>query len=575
MCIIVRSNCRSAATSGVDDPTQRRGGAHIPRNVGDSGQIGSERVQRGEERGQSRRKEAGERRPRSATARGTAVALMVGIALVSIATGASARGRYANSARTGARVTTTRPARGYTPSFEPGPCASDVPNDPSVECGVLTVPENRDRPHRAEVQLPVAIVRSQAAEQAPDPIVYLTGGPGAAAFPIINFVLAVDLGGPRDVIVLSQRGAAASTPNLDCPEFIDGAWARFATADPDAVEQQRFNQAVRACRDRLEASSVDLNAYNTITNAADVADLRVALGILEWNIWSGSYGTVLAQEVMRHHSQGVRSVVLDSTAPLDKGFGGTGDVRRAMEAIEHLLAGCAASPACAAAHPTLASDLKEVVARLEVQPYESVVADDTGTQRAIAFTGRDLTYGLANLPRIRSLIPQFPQLVSQLNAGQYGVIDALASRLIPLLYAQSDGMFLSVNCADRAHIDARAGLRRLIAAHPEYETASTMGAQCPAWAVRPVPRSFNRPVTSMIPTLVLAGEWDHVTPPKPAREATEHLKRSFFVEFPGLTHVALRFESPCSQSIFRAFFDNPAQQPDTTCVQGMPEPLWQ
>jgi pimeloyl-ACP methyl ester carboxylesterase len=467
------------------------------------------------------------------------------------------------------------PAPKYTPTFESGPCAADVPNNPRIECGVLTVPENRGRPKRAQVHLPVAIVRSQAAEKAPDPIVHLTGGPGAPAFPIINFVLAADLGGPRDVIVLSQRGAAASIPNLDCPEFVDAAWARFATADRDAVEQQRYNRAVRACRARLEASGVDLSSYNTVTNAADVADLRVALGISEWNIWSGSYGTLLAQEVMRHHPQGVRSVVLDSTAPLNKGFGGTGDVRRAMDAIEHLLAGCAASSACAPAHPTLGSDLKEVVTRLEVQPYQSVVADDTGTQRAIAFTGRDLTYGLANLPRIRSLIPQFPQLVSQLHAGQYSVIDALASRLIPLLYAQSDGMLLSVNCADRAHIDARAGLRRLIAAHPEYETASTPGAECSAWPVRPVPQSFNRPVTSRIATLVLAGEWDHVTPPKPAREATKHLKRSFFVEFPSLTHVALRFESPCSQSIFRAFLDNPTRQPDMSCVQGMPELQWQ
>jgi pimeloyl-ACP methyl ester carboxylesterase len=494
--------------------------------------------------------------------------------VIAFALGAS-MGVFATAPASASPLERTARTRGYTPAFEPAPCAADVPRDPRVECGVLTVPENRERPKQAQVRLPVAIVRSQAAEKAPDPIVHLTGGPGAPAFPIINFVLAVDLGGPRDVIVLSQRGAVASAPNLDCPEFVDAAWARFATADPDAVEQQRFNQAVRACRDRLEASGVDLSSYNTITNAADVADLRVALGISEWNIWSLSYGTRLAQEVMRHHPQGVRSVVLDSTAPLDKGFGGTGDVRRAMDAIEHLLAGCAASPPCAAAHPTLASDLKEVVTRLEVQPHQSVVADDTATERAIAFTGRDLMYGLANLPRIRSLIPQFPQLVSQLHAGQYGVIDALASRLIPLLYAGSDGMGLSVNCADRAHIDVRAGLRRLIAAHPEYETASTPGAECPVWPVRPVPRSFNRPVTSTIPTLVLAGEWDHVTPPKPAREATKHLKRSFFVEFPGLTHVALRFESPCSQSIFGAFFTNPTQRPDTSCVQGMPELQWQ
>jgi pimeloyl-ACP methyl ester carboxylesterase len=307
------------------------------------------------------------------------------------------------------------------PTNESAPCVAGVPSDPMVECGVLTVPENRDRPQRAQVHLPVAIVRSQAAVKAPDPIVWLTGGPGGPAFPIINFVLAADLGGPHDVIVLSQRGAAASMPNLDCPELADATWALFATPDPKAVEQPPSTDALRACRARLRGSGVDLNAYNTITNAADVADLRVALGIKEWNLWGGSYGTLLAQQVMRDHPQGVRSVVLDSMTQPDKGFGGTVAVREGIDAIQQLLEGCAASPVCAAAHPTLARDLDEVVTRLDAQPYQSVATDPTtGTQRPLVFTGRDLIYGLANLHRVVALIPQFPQVVRQLKAGQYG-----------------------------------------------------------------------------------------------------------------------------------------------------------
>ena len=265
---------------------------------------------------------------------------------------------------------------------------------------MLTVPENRERPHGAQVQLPVAIVRSQAATKAPDPIVHLTGGPANPAFPIIGFVLATDLGGPRDVIVVSQRGAAASTPSLDCPELADATWAQFATADPAAVEQRTYDDAVRQCRARLQASGVDLNSYNTVTNAADVADLRVALGVKNWNLWGLSYGTLFAQEVMRDHPDGLRSVVLDSLLPPNRGFGGTAGVHQRMKAIQHLLAGCAASPACAAAHPTLAGDLKDVVAALDAQPYQSVVTDPgTGTQHPIAITGRDLIAGLAFSPR--------------------------------------------------------------------------------------------------------------------------------------------------------------------------------
>ena len=496
-------------------------------------------------------------------------------AVITAVTLALSTSTFATLPASASRVAKTPYAPRYTPTFESGPCAAGVPNDPRVECGVLTVPENRDRPQQAQVRLPVATVRSQAATKAPDPIVYLAGGPGQAAFPILKFVLATDLGGPRDVIVLSQRGTAASTPNLDCPELTDATWAQFATADPPALEKGPFDAAVRLCRARLRASGVDFNSYNTVTNAADVADLRLALGVRDWNIWSLSYGTALAQQVMRDHPDGLRSVVLDSTVPPDKGFGGTDDVGRAMDSIKRLLAGCATSPACNAAHPTLARDLTDVVAALDAQPYQSVVTDPDGAQRAIAFTGRDLIYGLANIPRISSLISQFPQLVSQFKAGQYGFIDTLASTLIPQLYTTSDGMHLSVQCADRAHIDVQAGLRRLLAAHPEYDAVGTgVSAACPAWPVRPVPRSFNHPVTSAIPTLVLAGEWDPTTPATAARDLAKHLKRSSFVELPGAGHVVVRFENPCAQSLLQGFFANPTQRPNTTCVSQLPEPAW-
>jgi pimeloyl-ACP methyl ester carboxylesterase len=473
-------------------------------------------------------------------------------------------------------ATVSRRPPSYTPRFGSGPCASGVPANPRIECGTLTVPENRDRPQGAQVQLPVAIVRSQAATKASDPIVYLAGGPGGPAFPILTLVLATDLGGPRDVIVFPQRGAGASTPNLDCPELADATWALFATADAAAVEQRPYDDAVRGCHDRLQASGVDLSSYNTVTNAADVADLRVALGLREWNLWGVSYGTALAQEVMRDHPHGVRSVVLDSTVPLVGGFGGTGAVRGAMDAIQHLLAGCAGSPACAAAHPTLASDLNDVVAALDAHPYQSVVTDaNTGMQRAIAITGRDVISALPSLSSGSSLISLFPQLVSQLKAGQYGLIDMLASQLIPGILPQSSGMYLSVMCADRAHIDNQAGLRRLLAEHPDYEAVPTgAAAACSAWPVRPVPRSFNQPVTSAIPTLVLAGEWDATTPAKAARGVARHFTRSFFVEVPGLGHV-VTFNNPCPQSLLTGFIANPTQRPNTTCVQQMPEPQWQ
>ena len=71
---------------------------------------------------------------------------------------------------------------------------------------------------------------------------------------------------------------------------------------------------MKACHDRLSPSA-DLAAFNSTESAYDLADLRAALGIKQWNVFSHSYGTDLALIYMRQDPQGIRSVILDGLAP--------------------------------------------------------------------------------------------------------------------------------------------------------------------------------------------------------------------------------------------------------------------
>ena len=104
-------------------------------------------------------------------------------------------------------------------------------------------------------------------------------------------------------------------PLLGCPEadeFVNDAISVPFTAESTTAADAA---ALQKCRDRLAATGVDLAAYNTAENAADIADLRVALGIDTWNVYGVSYGSNLALSVLRDHPQGIRSVVLDSVSP--------------------------------------------------------------------------------------------------------------------------------------------------------------------------------------------------------------------------------------------------------------------
>lgn len=131
-------------------------------------------------------------------------------------------------------------------------------------------------------------------------------------------------------------------------------------------------------------------------------------------------------------------------------------------------------------------------------------------------------------------------------------------------------MYLSVDCADRAAFDIRSGIPAVLRAHPHYTTLLTLDLDrlCPIWPVKPAPKSFTQPAT-----LVLAGQYDPITPPAQGKTAAKHLSRSTFVEFPGLGHGVV-LAHPCPESIFRTFLTDPTTTVDTTCVATMEGPQW-
>ena len=214
-----------------------------------------------------------------------------------------------------ATSTTTHAA---TASYAKAPCPNPIyPSVPrfdlgaGVECGYLTVPQNRADPDGRKIRLVVATRKSTSPNPKPDPVVYLAGGPGGTALVhgFDNWQL------DRDLILLGERGTIKDDPFLSCPEVDQFLADAVGIGAEDPVYDEKSAAALRTCRDRLTKQGINLAAYNTTENAADVADLRIAMGIDQWNIYALSYGTDLALQTLRDHPEGIRSVVLDSVLP--------------------------------------------------------------------------------------------------------------------------------------------------------------------------------------------------------------------------------------------------------------------
>jgi pimeloyl-ACP methyl ester carboxylesterase len=156
------------------------------------------------------------------------------------------------------------------------------------------------------------------------------------------------------------------------------------------------------------------------------------------------------------------------------------------------------------------------------------------------------------------------------NTGDFSIADDWAPATMDLdSYQIQWGFYRNRDCREEApfysyenYYALMEGLPRQIVAH--YEPSLIMGL-CEAWAVEPAAHIENQAVVSDVPALVLSGEIDPITPPRWARGAAEHLSNSYFYVFPGYGHGVTR-KSHCALDMMLQFFDDPAQEPDSSCI---------
>jgi pimeloyl-ACP methyl ester carboxylesterase len=466
--------------------------------------------------------------------------------------------------------------------FKPG---LGIVEGQDVKCGYLVVPEDRTRPHSPTIRLAVAVFKSRASRSFPDPVLYLTGGPGDALLEEVGphyLDYLPDYALDHDFILLDQRGTGYSQPSLACPEVLALHYRslneRLSLDARAALEVQ----AARMCHNRLVSAGINLNAYNTLENAADVHDLVRALGYKQVNLYGISYGTRLALTVMRLYPADLRSVVLDSVYPPQENFF-TSLPNSVQRVFNVLFNGCAAELACKQAYPHLPTAFYTLVADLDTTPIPFQTTDaQTGKSYTVLFTGDDLLLWLFHSLYRTYLIPRLPAVIFQVRNHDYTQLSQIYSEVI---FRFSDtlsfGMNYSVQCSEDMAFttpqDLAASVRIL---EPQLRPALLSYLQesysiCQLWGVKPAPLVQKESVTSAIPTLILAGEYDPVTPPANGMLAARTLSKSFSFLFPGTGHGVQYTNPPCADEIIFAFQEIPAEKPDSSCIDKIGEPLFE
>ncbi|MEX2620210.1 MAG: alpha/beta fold hydrolase [Egibacteraceae bacterium] len=438
-----------------------------------------------------------------------------------------------------------------------------------IRCGTVAVPLHYDDPDGETIDVAVAVLSGSDEAAHEHPLLILGGGPGEIVIePFLTlpqYRQVFDVG-PR-IIVMDQRGVGSSRPALNCPEVAE-IDSQAAVDDVDALLD-----ALRTCRSRLTGEGIDLDGFNHLANARDVAVVRRALGHDQIDVRGGSYGSQLALLAAEHDPEGIRSLILNS--PIDPTANWVDGIAGGFEqALAGVVTACADDPACAEAVGDLEEAITRTVDRLEAEPQEVTVQPPGGREVTTTYTPATFLGGLFLLFYLPDGVAALPALVDLAQDGELAPLAQIVALLEQELERVSTGMHFSMLCSGEgalATLDASLGEVDSEVIRQHWAPGSLIGGElldgvCDVWDVEAVYDPAEQTLDSGVPALIFTGALDHVTPPELGEQVHDDLATSYLVEVPDVGHSPLEALGLCGQEIVTGFLADPTTAPDSSCA---------
>ena len=139
----------------------------------------------------------------------------------------------------------------------------------------------------------------------------------------------------------------------------------------------------------------------------------------------------------------------------------------------------------------------------------------------------------------------------------------------------SEGVYYSVWCSEEGPFYSAQEVQDVAARIPPQfggfptERATELRAICDLWRVPPVSAADKVVKLSFVPTLIVNGTHDPITPPMWAKRTAAYLDQVYLELFPGFGHVILSTKNECMTGMMKAFYDDPSQEPDNSCLDSL------
>ncbi|HWV16467.1 MAG TPA: alpha/beta hydrolase [Cellvibrio sp.] len=418
-----------------------------------------------------------------------------------------------------------------------------------AECGELQVKENPADGNSREISLQILRLPAISPTPRQDPLFLIQGGPGASSIDMAKLVYGAfaDVRKNRDLVFVDQRGTGKSNA-LVCEQERD-----VEQLLPELEQSEKALRRAIACAEKYRQQ---IPFYTTPYAVQDLDAVRSALGYQTINLWGVSYGTRVALEYMRRFPQQARVAILDAVAPVQLALPNYFQ-EDAMAALEKVNSDCQQQEKCKLLYGDIIAKAERVTQRLSVNEKPLVIEfihPQYQQPSRILLTSKRFSSLIFMSLYSRDLTVLLPRAITDAERGDYHLLASLSAfaEAQPTFKSISEGMRYTVICNEDAGLDplaSRTDGKPFLGLDMRRDIADI----CALWPKASLPEDYYDPIKSAVPTLLLSGYRDPVTPARWAELVGKNLPNSLQLVAPG-GHHSISMEG-CLPAIIAQFVE--------------------
>ncbi|MBK1896212.1 alpha/beta hydrolase [Chryseobacterium paridis] len=407
----------------------------------------------------------------------------------------------------------------------------NLKDDQSVEWGYLSVPESWIAPS-SKIKIAYVVLKKKK-QSTQKPLVYIEGGPGQSGVGAFGYFRNHPLRDYSDIILVDARGVGNSLPKL-CPELGTEIFKILSSNESSTADEKNRSFAAMNCKNELIRKGIDPANYSSINIANDLHALKKALHYDKWNVLGVSYGTYISQVYANSFPEDFNKMILDSPVDnISEYYNKIND--HYVKELNIFFAKCKQNPAVNKKFPNLEKTYYEVIEDLAKNPLTVGVPKDLLEKGSFTFNSEDFKIVIHQALYTKQLIEVLPVIITLFHKRDAETLSSIVGVFSGVFKALDFGTYYSMVLNDAIPYNSLKYYDEDAANYPGlkgglsfYRADFLVGSQ---WNNnKQVPQNIlDYGKMSKIPTMIMGGEFDPITPVSNAQSLAGLLKAQLII----------------------------------------------